>query len=187
MKYSAYKLNKQGDMIQPCCTAFPICNQSVFLCLFLTVACWPAYRFLRRQVRWSGIPISERIFQFVVIHTIKGFVIVNGAKVDVFLELCCFFGDPTWSLVLLLFLNPAWTSQRTMDRGSWPWVRGSDQDYPQKKKCKKAKWLSEEALQIAEKRREVKGKGEKERYSLLNAEFQRTRRDKTSSVINAKK
>ena len=50
---------------------------------------------------------------------------------------------------------------------------------PKKKKCKKAKWLSEEALQIAEKRREVKGKGEKERYTHLNAEFQRiARRDK---------
>ena len=48
-----------------------------------------------------------------------------------------------------------------------------------KKKCKKAKWLSEEALQITEKRREVKGKGEKERYTHLNAEFQRiARRDK---------
>ena len=47
------------------------------------------------------------------------------------------------------------------------------------KKCKKAKWLSEEALQIAEKRREVKGKGEKERYNHLNAEFQRiARKDK---------
>ena len=50
---------------------------------------------------------------------------------------------------------------------------------PKKKKCKKAKWLSEEALQIAEKRIEVKGKGEKERYTHLNAEFQRrARRDK---------
>ena len=50
---------------------------------------------------------------------------------------------------------------------------------PKKKKCKKAKWLSEEALQIAVKRREVKGKGEKERYKHLNAEFQRiARRDK---------
>ena len=48
-----------------------------------------------------------------------------------------------------------------------------------KKKCKKAKWLSNKALQIAEKRREVKGKGEKERYTHLNVEFQRTaRRDK---------
>ena len=50
---------------------------------------------------------------------------------------------------------------------------------PKKKKCKKAKWLSEEAFQIAEKRREAKGKGEKERYTHLNAEFQRiARRDK---------
>ena len=50
---------------------------------------------------------------------------------------------------------------------------------PKKKKCKKAKWLSEEALQLAEKRREAKGRGEKERYTHLNAEFQRiTRRDK---------
>ena len=50
---------------------------------------------------------------------------------------------------------------------------------PKEKKCKKAKWLSEEALQIAVKRGEVKSKGKKERYSHLNAEFQRTaRRDK---------
>ena len=53
------------------------------------------------------------------------------------------------------------------------------------KKCKKAKWLSEEALQIAEKRREVKSKGEKERYKHLNAEFQRiARRDKKALVSN---
>ena len=59
---------------------------------------------------------------------------------------------------------------------------------PKKKKYKKAKWLSEEALQITEKRGEVKGKGEKERYIHLNAEFQRiVRRDKKASVINAKK
>ena len=59
---------------------------------------------------------------------------------------------------------------------------------PKKKKCKKAKWLFEEALQIAEKR-EVKGKGEKERYTHLNAEFQRIAREirKPSSVISAKK
>ena len=47
---------------------------------------------------------------------------------------------------------------------------------PKKKKCKKAKWLSEEAIQIAEQRREAKGKGEKERYIHLNSEFQRTAR-----------
>ena len=59
--YSAYKLNKQGNNIQPWCTPFPIFNQSVVPCPVLTVASWPAYRFLRRQVRWSGIPISLRI------------------------------------------------------------------------------------------------------------------------------
>ena len=54
---------------------------------------------------------------------------------------------------------------------------------PKKKKCKKAKWLSEEALQIAMKRGEVKGKGEKERYTHLNAEFQRiVRRDKKAFI-----
>ena len=56
---------------------------------------------------------------------------------------------------------------------------------PKKKKCRKAKWLSEEALQIAEKRREAKGKGEKERYIHLNAEFQRiARRDKKAFLSN---
>ena len=54
---------------------------------------------------------------------------------------------------------------------------------PKKKKCKKAKWLFEEALQIADKRREAKGKGEKERYIHLNAELQRiTRRDKKGFI-----
>ena len=62
MTYSAYKLNKQGDNIQPWRTPFPILNQPVFPCLVLTVASWPAYRFIRRQIRWSGIPISLRIF-----------------------------------------------------------------------------------------------------------------------------
>ena len=54
---------------------------------------------------------------------------------------------------------------------------------PKKKKCKKSKWLFEEALKIAEKRNKSKGKGEKERYSHLNAEFQRiARRDKKDSL-----
>ena len=53
---------------------------------------------------------------------------------------------------------------------------GDDRNIPKKNKCKKAKWLSEEALQIVEKRREVKGKGQKERYIHLNAEFQRIAR-----------
>ena len=52
MMYSAYKLNKQGDSIQPWCTPFPIWIQSVVSFLVLTVASWPAYRFLKRHVRW---------------------------------------------------------------------------------------------------------------------------------------
>ena len=55
---------------------------------------------------------------------------------------------------------------------------------PKKKKCKKAKWLSEGALQIAEKRREVKGKGEKEKYILLNAEFQRIARRHNKAFLS---
>ena len=62
-----------------------------------------------------------------------------------------------------------------MDRGLWHCTGGGDQDHPQEKEMQKAKWLSEEA----EKRREAKGKVEKERYTHLNAEFQRiARRDK---------
>ena len=55
MMYFAYKLNKQSDNIQPWCTPFPIWNQSAVPCPLLTVASWPAYRFVKRQVRWSGI------------------------------------------------------------------------------------------------------------------------------------
>ena len=62
MLYSAYKLNKQGDNIQPWRTPFPIWNRSVVTCLVLTVSSWSAYRFLKRQVRCSGILISFRIF-----------------------------------------------------------------------------------------------------------------------------
>ena len=59
---------------------------------------------------------------------------------------------------------------------------------PKNKKHKQAKWLSEEALQIAEKRKEAKGTREKERYTHLNADFQRiAKRDKRSSAINEKK
>ena len=61
MMYSAYKLNKQGDNIQPWRTPFPIWNQPV-PCPVQTVASWPTYRFLKRHVRWSGIPISFRFF-----------------------------------------------------------------------------------------------------------------------------
>ena len=86
MMYSAYKLNKQGDNIQPW-------NQSVVPCPVLTVASWPAYRFLKRQVRWFGISISFRIVCS-LFWSVKGFGIVNKAEIDGFLELSCFFHDP---------------------------------------------------------------------------------------------
>ena len=65
------------------------CSMSI-----LIVASWPIYRFFRGQVRWSGIHISLRIFQFALIHTVKGFSVVNEAEIDVFLEFSCFFYDP---------------------------------------------------------------------------------------------
>ena len=80
--------------MQPWRIPFPIWNQSVVPCPVLTVASWPAYRFLKRQVRWSGIHIAKNFPQFVVIHTVKGFGIVNKAEIDVFLELSYFFHDP---------------------------------------------------------------------------------------------
>ena len=90
MMYPAWKLNKQGDDIQPCCTPFLILNQSIVSCKVLTVASWPTSRFLRRWVRWSGTPISWNFPKFVVIHTVKGFSVVNEAEVDSFLEFPCF-------------------------------------------------------------------------------------------------
>ena len=72
--------------------SFPILNQSVAPCLLLLD---PQYRFLRRQVRQSGIPISNNFPQSVVIHTVKSFSIVNETEIDVFLELPSFFYDLT--------------------------------------------------------------------------------------------
>ena len=90
--YSAYKLNKHSDNIKSWCTPFLIWNQSVVPCPVLTVASWPAYRFLRRQVRQSGIPISWRTFQSLLWFTVKDSGIVNQA--EVLLEFSCFFYDP---------------------------------------------------------------------------------------------
>ena len=95
MMYSAYKLNKQGDNIQPWRNPFPILNQYIVPCPLLTVASWPAYRFLRRQVRWSGISISLRIFHSLLWSTqSKALALVTKAEVVIFLELSCFFDDP---------------------------------------------------------------------------------------------
>ena len=85
-------LNKHDEYIQPWCIPYlePVCFS-----MSSSVTSWSAYRFFKMQVRWSGIPISLRIFQFVVIHTLKVFGIVNEAEIDVFLEPPCFFDDPT--------------------------------------------------------------------------------------------
>ena len=92
MIWSVCKLNKQGDNIQPWCTPFPIWYQCVVPFPFLIVVSWPAYRFLRRQVRWSGIPISLRIFHSLLWSTQRLWV-VNKAEIYVFLELSCSFSD----------------------------------------------------------------------------------------------
>ena len=88
-------VNKQGDNMQPWRTPFPIWNQCVFPCPVLTVASWSACIFLKRQVRWSGILIFSRIFHSLWWSTQSVFDIVNEAEIDVFLELSCFFDDPT--------------------------------------------------------------------------------------------
>ena len=107
--YSAYKLNKQGDSIQPWRTPFPIWNQSVVPCPVLTVASWPAYRFLKRQISWSGISISFRIFQFIVIHTVKGFGIVKCRNIFSLLQFS--FG---YSLVGVLSVVPSQPGEQHM-------------------------------------------------------------------------
>ena len=74
------------------------------------------------MVRWSGIPISLRIFQFVVIHTVKGFGVVNKAEVDVILELSCFFDDPV-DVGNLIYgfsaFSTAWTSGNSRFTYHW--------------------------------------------------------------------
>ena len=86
--FSTYKLNNQGDNTQSWCTPCPIWNQSIVMsdsnCCFLTCI----------QIRWSVIPISFRIFQFVMIHTGECFSVVSEVEVDAFLEFSCFFDDP---------------------------------------------------------------------------------------------
>ena len=89
----AYKLNKQGNNITTSLYSF-LNFEPVFPYKFLTVASWPAYRFLRRLIRWPGIPISLNFLQFVMIHTVKDFSIISETEVDVFLEFLCFVYDP---------------------------------------------------------------------------------------------
>ena len=110
MVYSAYKLTKHGDNIQPLHTSFPIWNQSFVPCLVLTVLPDPGIEprspalqtdaLLSEppgkkadQVVWQS-SLFQNFLQFAVIHTIKGFGVVTKPEVHVFLELSCFFDDP---------------------------------------------------------------------------------------------
>ena len=128
--YSVYKLNKQGDIIQPWCTPFPIWNQSVVPCPVLTVASWPAYRFLRIQVRWLVFPSLAEFSTVCCDPHSQSFGVASKAKVMFFWNslafsmiqrmLAIWSGSSAfsmiqrmlviWSLVPLPFLNPAWTS-----------------------------------------------------------------------------
>ena len=99
-KYAAYKLNKKGDIYTV--LSFPPNFEPVHCCLL--TAC----RFLRKQVRWCGIPISLRIFQFVVVHTVKDFDIINEAEVDGFLKPLCLCPNKCWQFDLWFFY--LWTS-----------------------------------------------------------------------------
>ena len=109
MIYSAYKLNKQGDTIQPWCTTFSIWNQSVVSCCFLT--CTQVSQEAGKVVWYSYL--FKNFPQFVT-HIVKGFGVVDKAEVDVFLNSLAFSMIQRilaiWSLVPLPFLNPAWTS-----------------------------------------------------------------------------
>ena len=109
--------------MQPWHSPFPIWNQSVVPCPVLTVASWPAYRFLRGQLRWSGILICLRIFQFVVIHTVKRFSVVNQAEVDVFLGFHFLWSNECWQ-INLHFPNPAVHLEVLSSRTVEGWLEG---------------------------------------------------------------
>ena len=93
--------------MQPCHPPFLIWNPSVVPCPVLTVASCPAYRFLRRLVGWSGMSISWRIFQFVLIYKVKGFGVINKAVADDplvrhFLGTWHYLGRLIWCLEIFL-------------------------------------------------------------------------------------
>ena len=119
MMYPACKLNKQDDNKKPWWTPFPMLNQSVFLCPVLTVASQET-----GKVVWY-FHLFKNFPQFVVIHIVKGFSIVNETEVDVFLEFLWFFYDPmdvgNWSLVPLPFLDSISRSSQFMYYWSLAW------------------------------------------------------------------
>ena len=94
--YSAQKLNKQANNIQPWCTPFPILNQSIVPCsVLLFIDLHTAFSGGRYSVSILYPHLFKNFPQFVVIHTVKGFIIVNEPQVGAFLKFCCFFYDPT--------------------------------------------------------------------------------------------
>ena len=92
MVYSAYKLNKQGDNIQPWYTPFPFWNHVPCPVLTCFLTCIQISQEAGQVVWYSHL--CQNFPQFVLVHTVKGFGIVNKAEIDVFLELSCFFHDP---------------------------------------------------------------------------------------------
>ena len=139
--YFAQKLNKQGDNIQSWGgTPSPILNQSIVLCLVLTVASWPAYRFLRRQVRWSGISISWRIFHcrepvddikinwFLpsLCPSLKELLHGCSQKAAKSLQSCPTLCDPKWhKITFSLLLSPSyrwnWSKNTKTSSKGCPW------------------------------------------------------------------
>ena len=119
---SPYKLNKQGDNIQPWRTPFPIWNQSVVPCKVLIVASWLAYRILRRQVGWSGIPISFKIFHN-LLWSIQSKALASSMKQMCFWNSLAFSMIQRtliiWCLVLLPFQNLVYTSGISQFTDSW--------------------------------------------------------------------
>ena len=101
MVYSAYKLNKQGDNIHLWSSPFPTWNQSIVLSVVLTVVSWPAYRFLRRQVRWSGTPISLRVFHSLLWSTWSKVSVLSMKQKWIHLEFPCFCYDPRDVVILI--------------------------------------------------------------------------------------
>ena len=121
---SACKLNKQSDNIQPWCTPFLIWNQCVVPCPVLAVAFWPAYRFWGRQVKWSGIPISLRIFRSFLWSTQSKALALSMKQKYMFIWNSLAFSMIQWMLarcplVPLPFLNPGWTSAWEMNTTVW--------------------------------------------------------------------
>ena len=96
MIYPAFKLNKQSDNIQPWCTPFPVLSQSIFSMSGSNCFFWTCVQVSQEagKVDWY-FHLLKNFLQFVVIHTVKGFSVVNEAEVDVLLELPCFLNDPT--------------------------------------------------------------------------------------------